>query len=224
MRSVARTACSRVWSAAKPMTSGGKDGGDDEFELDLDFDPSDQVTNPGASTHNSRSRKPTKAGGSMAPPPLDAPTLRPPDVDLGALAVPQRRSMIPGPGLDADNQDTRPTNPGGMARPRADSTQKIIRQKEKNAGAGAAAAPAAQELSEAECLGVLGSLERKPVVKVSPDRIFALGLDHRAGFLFSQIDGLTTLDDLISISPMTSVETLRIFVHFLNHGAIELSS
>ncbi len=48
------------------------------------------------------------------------------------------------------------------------------------------------------------------VVAMAPDVLCRLPLDHRAGFLLSQMDGATDLETLISIGPMPRAEALRI--------------
>lgn len=192
----------------------GDHDNDDDLEFDLDLDPIEHATQPGGAPKR-RSRQATETGVSRPPPPLDAPTVRPPETDFGQFAPPGRRSMIPGPGMVDDATSSRPTDPG-FSRRRADSTQKIRRAELERPKA------AHEPLSEEACRARLGSLQQAPRVKVAPEDIFALGLDHRAGFLYSQIDGFTSIEDLISISPMAEVETLRIFVQLLEHDAIEL--
>ncbi len=58
-------------------------------------------------------------------------------------------------------------------------------------------------------VGRLGSLEQVPVLAVSPAEFRWLNLDHRAGFLLSLIDGVSTLEDIVDVSAMPQLEALR---------------
>ena len=58
-------------------------------------------------------------------------------------------------------------------------------------------------------VGRLGSLDQVPVLAVSPAEFRWLNLDHRAGFLLSLIDGVSTLEDIVDVSAMPQLEALR---------------
>jgi hypothetical protein len=47
-----------------------------------------------------------------------------------------------------------------------------------------------------------------------------LNLDHRAGFVLSQIDGEVNYEDLFSVSGMSRVDTARILSQLLRDGVI----
>jgi len=66
----------------------------------------------------------------------------------------------------------------------------------------------------------LGDLGRVPGVRLPPDDIIWLNLDHRAGFVLAQIDGLVSYEDLFSLSGMTRLDTARILVQLLDEGVI----
>lgn len=66
----------------------------------------------------------------------------------------------------------------------------------------------------------LGDLTRRPSVRLKPDEIVWLNLDHRAGFLLSQIDGQSSLDDLFALSGMSRLETARILLKLLQDKVI----
>ena len=68
----------------------------------------------------------------------------------------------------------------------------------------------------------LGSLEGRPRVVVKSAEIRWLGLDHRAGFLLSRIDGHASIDDLLAVSGMARLETLKTLVDLLYSEAIEI--
>jgi hypothetical protein len=66
----------------------------------------------------------------------------------------------------------------------------------------------------------LGDLRRVPRVRLKPDDIIWLNLDHRAGFVLAQIDGTVSYDDLFSLSGMTRLDTARILAQLLDEGVI----
>ncbi len=91
----------------------------------------------------------------------------------------------------------------------------------------AAAAPEAQEmLAETRARleqiygGKLGSLEAAPHVLLSGEELIWLNLNHRAGFILSQVDGSVSYEDLISLSGMPRLDTLRILCTLLQEGVI----
>jgi hypothetical protein len=81
-------------------------------------------------------------------------------------------------------------------------------------------APAATEAREyaESCRSVLqqmytariGPLERVPVVMVPRDQLRWLSIDHRAGFVLSHVDGISSLEMILDVSGMPSLDTLRI--------------
>ncbi|NOJ79999.1 hypothetical protein [Myxococcus xanthus] len=66
----------------------------------------------------------------------------------------------------------------------------------------------------------LGDLGRVPAVRLQPDDIIWLNLDHRAGFVLAQIDGSVSYEDLFSLSGMTRLDTARILVQLIDEGVI----
>ncbi|AGC44788.1 hypothetical protein MYSTI_03476 [Myxococcus stipitatus DSM 14675] len=66
----------------------------------------------------------------------------------------------------------------------------------------------------------LGDLGRVPRVRLQPDDIIWLSLDHRAGFVLAQIDGAVTFEDVFSLSGMTRLDTARILAQLLDEGVI----
>lgn len=68
----------------------------------------------------------------------------------------------------------------------------------------------------------LGSLARVPRVAVEAAEMRWLGLDHRAAFLLSRVDGEHTLADLVDVSGMPALEALKTLVELLELGAIDL--
>ncbi|MFP2962335.1 hypothetical protein ACLEPN_32270 [Myxococcus sp. 1LA] len=66
----------------------------------------------------------------------------------------------------------------------------------------------------------LGDLGRVPAVRLQPDDIIWLNLDHRAGFVLAQIDGSVSYEDLFSLSGMTRLDTARILAQLIDEGVI----
>lgn len=68
----------------------------------------------------------------------------------------------------------------------------------------------------------LGSVGAKPRIVLRPDEILWLNIDHRAGFVLSQIDGAVTVDELYMLSGMSRMETARILAELLEDGVIAI--
>lgn len=66
----------------------------------------------------------------------------------------------------------------------------------------------------------LGSLVQVPTLKVSMGDIAGLDLDHRAGFLLSQIDGMLCFEDILDMSSMSRLETLTLLADLFEKGII----
>jgi hypothetical protein len=66
----------------------------------------------------------------------------------------------------------------------------------------------------------LGALTRMPRVKLRPEEIIWQALDHRAGFLLSQVDGRTSYEDLIEIAGMSEVEATRTLARLVDYELI----
>ena len=66
----------------------------------------------------------------------------------------------------------------------------------------------------------LGHLEKIPRVLLKDDEIIWLNLDHRAGFVLAQIDGMVTFDDLFAVSGMSRLDTARILAQLVDEGVI----
>ncbi len=66
----------------------------------------------------------------------------------------------------------------------------------------------------------LGSLGRIPRVKLRQQEIVWQSLDHREGFILSQVDGRTSFEEIIDISGMPQLEASRILARLVDHGVI----
>ncbi len=66
----------------------------------------------------------------------------------------------------------------------------------------------------------LGGMDRTPEVAVPDSEVRWLGLDHKAGFLLSRVDGVNTLEEIVDVSGMPRLEALKMLVELLDAGAI----
>jgi hypothetical protein len=71
-------------------------------------------------------------------------------------------------------------------------------------------------------LSRLGSGDQVPHVVMAPDQLRWLTLDHRAGFLLSCIDGTSTVDDVLDVCGMASLDALRILYELVSEGVIQM--
>ncbi|MBX3270246.1 MAG: hypothetical protein KF729_08290 [Sandaracinaceae bacterium] len=66
----------------------------------------------------------------------------------------------------------------------------------------------------------LGSLHRVPRRTVADADVRWLGLDHRDGFVLSQVDGAHSVEELIDVTGMPRLEVLKTLVELVEMGAI----
>lgn len=72
-------------------------------------------------------------------------------------------------------------------------------------------------------LSRLGGPNKLPQIAVAGSEIRWLGLDHRAGFLLSHVDGKSTIDELVDLSGMARHEALKVLVELVDAGALSLT-
>ena len=66
----------------------------------------------------------------------------------------------------------------------------------------------------------LGPLGKVPRLAIKPEEIMWLNLDHRAGFLLSQIDGMVDYENLFALSGLPRLDTARILAALLADDVI----
>jgi tetratricopeptide (TPR) repeat protein len=66
----------------------------------------------------------------------------------------------------------------------------------------------------------LGPLGRVPRLAIKPEEVMWLNLDHRAGFLLSQIDGAVDFESLFALSGLPRLDTARILATLIADGVI----
>jgi len=73
---------------------------------------------------------------------------------------------------------------------------------------------------ERSCLETLGSLDRVPRVAVAAVDLGKLTLDHRAGFVLTFVDGVSTIDTILDASGLPRLELLRILRDLVQAGVV----
>lgn len=67
----------------------------------------------------------------------------------------------------------------------------------------------------------LQPLTNVPRLAIKPEEVMWLNLDHRAGFLLSQIDGQIDYESLFALSGLPRLDTARILASLLSEGVIQ---
>ncbi len=67
----------------------------------------------------------------------------------------------------------------------------------------------------------IGPTDGVPKVRLSSEEVIWLNLNHRAGFILSQIDGSVTYEDLIALSGMDRLDTVRILAELITQKVIK---
>ena len=68
----------------------------------------------------------------------------------------------------------------------------------------------------------IGPMDQVAVVAVPADQITWLSLDHRAGFLLSLVDGVSSIEEILDISGMSRLDALRIMYTLVQQNVITL--
>jgi hypothetical protein len=66
----------------------------------------------------------------------------------------------------------------------------------------------------------IGPLDRVPFVAVPPEQLRWLSIDHRAGFVLSHIDGMCSLEQILDVSGMPTLDALRILYELAQQRVI----
>ena len=73
---------------------------------------------------------------------------------------------------------------------------------------------------ERHYLKELGAMSKVPTIAVKMSELSSLSLDHRAGFLLSQVDGMMSFEDILELSSMGRLETLGVLVQLVKQSVI----
>ena len=76
---------------------------------------------------------------------------------------------------------------------------------------------------ERQYLSRIGPRLGVPRLAMAEGVISSLALDHRAGFLLSRIDGASSIDELLDVSGMPRLETLRLLCELVDQGVVALT-
>lgn len=68
----------------------------------------------------------------------------------------------------------------------------------------------------------IGQIDQIPTVAIPADQITWLSLDHRAGFLLSLVDGVSSIEEILDISGMSRLDALRIMYTLVQQNVITL--
>jgi hypothetical protein len=66
----------------------------------------------------------------------------------------------------------------------------------------------------------IGPMDRVPMVMVPRDQLRWLSIDHRAGFVLSLVDGVSSLEMILDVSGMPELDTLRILTELAQQRII----
>lgn len=65
-------------------------------------------------------------------------------------------------------------------------------------------------------------LNRTPELNIAMSEVASMTLDHRFGFLLSQIDGMSSFEDILELSSMSRLETLDVLAQMLEREIIRV--
>ncbi len=66
----------------------------------------------------------------------------------------------------------------------------------------------------------IGQLDKVPVVMIARNQLRWLSLDHRAGFVLSHIDGVSSVEMILDVSGMATLDCLRILTELVQQRVI----
>jgi hypothetical protein len=81
-------------------------------------------------------------------------------------------------------------------------------------------AAACQKVLEQMYTTRIGPLDRVPFVAVPTEQLRWLNLDHRAGFVLSHIDGQCSLEQILDVSGMPTLDALRILFELVQQRVV----
>lgn len=95
----------------------------------------------------------------------------------------------------------------------------ILRYDPQNAEARRAFTHARSKL-ESMYAARLGDTRAVPSMRMPPGEVIWLDLDHRAGFVLAQVDGISSFEEIIEVTGMDRLEAMRILCDLLQKGVI----
>ncbi len=85
-----------------------------------------------------------------------------------------------------------------------------------------ARADGAEPATAQSILDLIGPLEGVPFLSIEPSILCAMHLDHRAGFVLSHVDGISSVQAILDVSGMRRLETVGILHRLIEQGIITL--
>lgn len=162
-------------------------------------------------------------------------SLRGARADWEALATapppPQQQALIDATALEAPKPHEPPPSHPATEREMNDRVsvgdfsgalaiaEELLERDPKN-GAAAACAESCRGTLKKMYYARLGALDRVPVVSVARDQLRWLSIDHRAGFVLSLIDGVSTVEMLLDVTGMPELDALRILSELVQQRII----
>ena len=98
----------------------------------------------------------------------------------------------------------------------------ILRREPGHPRAGAVLQHSRSKLLTMYCSRI-GDLSAVPRRRIGGDELIWMGLDHRSGFVLSQVDGVSSYDEVIELASMDRLEACRILAQLLADKVIETS-
>ena len=189
--------------------------------------------------------RPPPADGPGEDPVIEIAHDRPPQLDLDDVAVGDDdehaadtvRRPIPTEVAEQSGRAIEPVSPVEPAKPRdremndrvelgdysgaLEIAEEILRASPDNISAKTVAETCRTVLRQMYAARI-GPLERVPVVMVPRDQLRWLSIDHKAGFVLSLVDGVSSLEMIIDVSGMPELDTLRILSELAQQRIIAL--
>lgn len=191
----------------------------------LRLDSSSQFERPDPSTQVRRQRKSVLdlADGaddlSLAPEPSEALDLVAAEADRETPIIP----VAPPPKSSAKNvdpiQDMRERFSLGDYSGALVVAESILEEDPNNAEA-LKCTESCRKVLEQMYTARIGPLERVPFIAVPPEQLRWLNIDHRAGFVLSHVDGNCSLEQILDVSGMPTLDALRILYELLQQRVI----
>jgi hypothetical protein len=157
-----------------------------------------------------------------AHPPSDLPIVfaaeAPPIDDLGVETV--RRPAPPEPAKPRDVEMTDRVSLGDYSGA-LEIAEQILKDNPRDASAKACAENCRTVLRQMYATRI-GPLERVPVVLVPRDQLRWLSIDHKAGFVLSLVDGVSSVEMILDVGGMPELDTLRILSELAQQRIIAL--
>ena len=156
------------------------------------------------------------------PPPFSIPASEPPTEHNDAVALVSRRSRPPGSSvLDLAGEMLDRFALGDFSGALL-AAEIVLGKDPRHAEAQRCAASCRDRLSDMH-LSRLGGASKIPQIAVAGSEVRWLGLDHRAGFILSRVDGHSSIDELVDLSGMARHEALKILVELIDAGALSIA-